>query len=268
MMKRTLYSIFAILMSCQAGFSQNTIYAPTEMFQLSNPRIQVSSIFFDSDITLNFGLDMPNSMIKYTLDGSSVNKNAKVFTEPFEITESAVIKAKMFHPDYMESDEVELEVIKIAQKNVIQQIEIIPAPSEKYSGMGTAGLIDLKKGSAQFGGDKQWLGYQTEKISASLQLKKNSVVNKIVVSALTNQSNWIFAPGKVEVFHGDKLVGKMTFAKSANESLNSATFLSVPINKDNYDALKVIIYPLSEIPQWHQGKGTIPWVFIDEIIIQ
>ncbi|APQ17715.1 hypothetical protein A9200_02035 [Maribacter hydrothermalis] len=255
-------------MLCQAGFSQNTVYAPTGIFQLSDPQIKVSSIFFESDVTLNFGLDMPNSTIKYTLDGSSVDQNSKVFSKPLKITESAVIKTKMFHPDYIESDEVELEVVKIAQKSAIKQIEVLPAPSEKYSGIGAKGLYDLKKGSAQFGGDKQWMGFQTEKIIASLQLEKNIIINKIVVSTLTNQSNWIFAPVKVEVYHDDELIGEITFPKSEKESLNSATFLSVPINKGVYDTLKVVIYPLSEIPQWHQGKGTTPWVFIDEIIIQ
>lgn len=268
MIKRTFYSIFAMLMLCQACISQNTEFASTEMFQLSDPRIQVSSIFFDSNTTLNFGLDMPNSTIKYTLDGSTVNLNSQVFAEPLKITESAIIKAKMFHPDYKESDEVQLEVVKISRNSAIKQIEITPAPSEKYSGMGSAGLMDLKKGSAQFGGDKQWLGYQTEEISASLLLKKNSTVHKIVVSALTNQSNWIFAPGKVEVFHGDSLIGEMTYPKSKKETLNKATFLNVPAKKGIYDTLKVVIYPLEEIPEWHQGKGTTPWVFIDEIIIQ
>jgi len=90
----------------------------------------------------------------------------------------------------------------------------------------------------------------------------------IVVSALTNQSNWIFAPGKVEVFHGDSLIGEMTYLKSKKETLNKATFLNVPVKKGIYDTLKVVIYPLEEIPEWHQGKGTTPWVFIDEIIIQ
>lgn len=268
MTKRSIYTIFSLLVLCQACISQNSEHASTDMFQLSDPRIQVSSIFFDAFTTLNFGIDMQNSIIKYTLDGSAVNQNSNRFTQPLKITESAIIKAKIFHPDYLESEEVQLEVIKIAQKSTIKQMVIEPDPSKKYQGMGSLGLIDLKKGSAQFGGDKQWMGFQTNKITASLQLEKNSTVNNIVLSVLTNQSNWIFAPEKVEVYHDHELIGKITFPKSEKESLNSATFLSVPINKGVYDSLKVVIYPLSEIPQWHQGKGTTPWVFIDEIIIQ
>jgi len=268
MIKRTSYSLCTILMFVQACISQNTKHASTDIFQLSDPRIQVSSIFFDSYTTLNFGVDMPNSIIKYTLNGSSVNQNSNVFTKPLKITESAVVKAKMFHPDYKESDEVQLEVVKISKNSAIKQIDITPAPSEKYRGMGSAGLMDLKKGSAQFGGDKQWMGFQTGKISASIQLEKNSTVSKIVVSALTNQSNWIFAPGMVLVFSEDLLIGEMAYPKSKKVTLNSATFLNVPVKRGVYDALKVVIYPLSEIPEWHQGKGTTSWVFIDEIIIQ
>jgi hypothetical protein len=268
MRKRICYSLFAMSMLCQTGISQNTENASTKMFQLSAPRINVSSIFFDSFTTVTFSEDLPKSIIRYSLDGTDVNQNSKAYSAPLKLTRSAVIKAKMFHPDYKESDEVQLEVVKILGNSAIKQIDITPAPSEKYSGMGSAGLMDLKKGSAQFGGDKQWLGYQTEKISASLQFNKNSTVHTIVVSALTNQSNWIFAPGKVEVFHGDSLIGEKTYPKSTKETLNRATFLNVPVKKGIYDTLKVVIYPLEEIPEWHQGKGTTPWVFIDEIIIQ
>ncbi|WP_321826416.1 chitobiase/beta-hexosaminidase C-terminal domain-containing protein [Maribacter dokdonensis] len=268
MIKRIFYSIAIVLLLCQACISQNTENAPTALFQLSNPRVQVSSIFFDSYTTLSFNVDMPNSIIKYTLDGSSVNQNAKVFSEPLKIQESAVIKAKMFHPDYKESDEVVVEVVKIAKNSAIKQVAIKPDPSEKYSGMGAMGLSDLKKGSAQFAGDKQWMGFQTEKITATLRLEKNSTVNKIVVSVLTNQSNWIFAPGKIEVFNEGELIGERMFAKSEQETPNSPTFLHVPVSTGMYNTLNVVMHPLSEIPAWHQGKGTTPWVFIDEIIIQ
>ena len=113
MIKRIFCSIAIVLLLCQACISQHTDHAPTALFQLSNPRVQVSSIFFDSYTTLNFNVDMPNSIIKYTLDGSLVNQNAKVFSGPLKIQESAVIKAKMFHPDYKESDEVVVEVVRL-----------------------------------------------------------------------------------------------------------------------------------------------------------
>ncbi|WP_324024037.1 chitobiase/beta-hexosaminidase C-terminal domain-containing protein [Maribacter sp. BPC-D8] len=264
MMKRTIFSLFTMLLS-QIVISQN---AATEMFQLASPKMIVSAVFFDSFTTLEITKDLPNSVIKYSLDGSGVNQDSKVYNEPLRIDKSVVIKAVMYHPDYLESDEVQLEVVKIAKKSAIKSLVLNQQPSEKYSGLGAAGLMDLKKGSAQFGGDKQWLGYQTDSVSAMLQLERNSEVSQVVLSALTNQSNWIFAPGRIEVFYDGKLIGTETYSKSEIEASNGATFLTVPVMKGTYNTLNVVIYPLSGIPEWHQGKGTTPWLFIDEIIIQ
>lgn len=264
MMMRTIFSLFTMLL-CQVGLSQN---ASTEMFRLASPKMNVSAVLFDSFTTLEIAKDLPNSVIKYSLDGSEVYQDSKVYKEPLKIAESAVIKAIMYHPDYLESDEVQLEVVKIAKKSAIKSLVLNPQPSEKYSGLGASGLIDFKKGSTQFGGDKQWLGYQTDSVLATLQLEKNSEVSKVVLSALTNQSNWIFAPGKIEVFNDGKLIGTEIYSNSKIEASNSAAFLTVPITKGIYKSLNVVIYPLSEIPEWHQGKGTTPWLFIDEIIIQ
>lgn len=264
MMRRTIFSL-VVMLFCKVGISQN---AATEMFQLAKPKMDVSTVFFDSFTTLEFAKDLPNSIIKYSLDGSEVNQDSKVYNEPLKIAESAVIRVIIYHPDYLESDEVQLEVVKIAKKSGIKSLVLNPQPSEKYSGLGASGLMDSKKGSAQFGGDKQWLGYQTDSVLATLHLEKNSEVSKVVLSALTNQSNWIFAPGKIEVFNDGKLIGTEIYLNSTSETSNSATFLTVPVVKGVYKTLDVVIYSLSEIPEWHQGKGTTPWLFIDEIIIQ
>tara|TARA_R110002153_G_scaffold272765_1_gene441999 strand:- start:385 stop:1191 length:807 start_codon:yes stop_codon:yes gene_type:complete len=268
MMKRTFYSLFAIILLCQACVSQNTVYASTDMFQLSDPRINVSAIFFESHTTVTINVDLANSVVKYAIDGSPVNQNSKVYTTPLKMTESVVVKAKVFHPDYLESEEVQIEVVKIANKRVIKEMVLSTKPNDRYPGLGSEGLMDFTKGSAQFGGDKQWMGFQTDTISAELKLDENVEISQVIISALTNQSNWIFAPGKIEVFNDGKIVGTTTYPKSDKETSNSATFLSVPLVKGNYDKLKVVVYPLKSIPEWHQGKGTTPWVFIDEIIIQ
>jgi hypothetical protein len=255
-------------MLCQACISQNSINAPSNIFPLSPPQLNASSIFFDSITTVRLSFDFPNADIKYSLNGDAVNHNSKVYTTPLKLIQSAVIKARVYHPDYLESEEVQVEVVKIAKEKTIKNIVLTPTASENYPGLGAAGLDDLIKGAEQFGGDKQWMGFQTDTISAAIKLNSNIVVSTIVLSVLTNQSNWIFAPAKIEVFNEGETVGVMSYPNSVISTSDGATFLRVPITKDTYDKLTVVVYPLVEIPDWHQGKGTIPWVFIDEIIIQ
>lgn len=265
---RTIYSLLAIAMLCQACISQNSINASTDNFPLSPPQLKVSSVFFDSITTVRISFDFPNAVIKYSLNSGAVNQNSKIYTAPFELTESAVIKAKVYHPDYLESDVVQVEVVKTSTEKTIQEITLTPDASENYPGLGATGLGDLVKGAEQFGGDKQWMGFQTDAISAAIKLNSNMEVSTLVLSVLTNQSNWIFAPAKIEVFNKGDKVGVMSNANSAIETSSGATFLRVAITKDTYSEFTVVVYPLDEIPEWHQGKGTTPWFFIDEIIIQ
>ena len=265
---RTIYTLLALAMLCQACSSQNSINASMEIFPLSPPQINATSIFFDSITTVQLSFDFPNAVIKYSLKGDEVNHNSKEYCAPLELTESTVIKARVYHPDYLESEEVQIEVVKTSTKKTIQEITLTPNASENYPGLGGAGLGDLIKGAEQFGGDKQWMGFQADTISAAIKLNSNIEVSTLVLSVLTNQSNWIFAPTRIEVFNEGKKVGVLSNPNSAIETSSRATFLSVPITKGTYSEFTVVVYPLSEIPEWHQGKGTTPWVFIDEIIIQ
>ena len=265
---RTIYSLLALAMLCQACISQNSINASMEIFPLSAPQLNVSSVFFDSITTVRISFDFPNAVIKYSLNGGAVNQNSKIYTAPLELTESAVIKAKAYHPDYLESNEVQVEVVKTSTEKTIQEITLTPNASENYPGLGAAGLGDFIKGAEQFGGDKQWMGFQADTISAAIKLNSNIEVSNLVLSVLTNQSNWIFAPAKIEVFNEGEKVGVLSNPNSAIETSSGATFLSVPITKGTYSEFTVVVYPLAEIPEWHQGKGSTPWLFIDEIIIQ
>ena len=248
---RTIYSLLALAMLCQACISQNSINASTEIFKLSPPQINTTSIFFDSITIVQLSFDFPNAVIKYSLKGDEVNHNSKVY-----------------HPDYLESNEVQVEVVKTSTEKAIQEITLTPNASENYPGLGAAGLGDFIKGAEQFGGDKQWMGFQADTISAAIKLNSNIEVSNLVLSVLTNQSNWIFAPAKIEVFNEGEKVGVLSNPNCAIETSSGATFLSVPITKGTYSEFTVVVYPLAEIPEWHQGKGSTPWFFIDEIIIQ
>lgn len=264
---RTIYSLLVLTMLSYSCISQNTKSASTEIFPLSTPLINTSAIFFDSTTTVSLNFDFTHAIIKYSLDRSTINPNSSTYTTPLKIDQSAIVKAKVYHPDYLESNQVQVEVIKTGKKTPIKEIVLTPNANEKYLGLGPSGLIDLIKGSEQFGNDKQWMGFQSDTISALIKLNSDVQVSNIILSVLTNQSNWIFAPFKIEVFGESELVGVMSYPNSKIANSRGATFLRVPVDKGIYSLLKVVIYPLAKIPEWHQGKGTKPWFFMDEIII-
>jgi len=55
-----------------------------------------STLFSPDSIFVNIRQYSKNAEIRYTLDGSEPNENSKLFTNPFILSKSAVIKAKVF----------------------------------------------------------------------------------------------------------------------------------------------------------------------------
>lgn len=261
--------VFLFLICFYRSYAQeaNQI-AQTTTFQLSAPIIGASSVFFTDDTEIKLAFDFPNAVIRYTLNGGPVSNQSPVYEGPFSLKESTKVKAKVFHPDYLESDEVEVKVLKTANNQSIKDIEIEPNPNSKFSGLGATGLIDRKKGSMSFSSDAQWLGFQSDSIRLKTIFSKPTPISKIILSSLINQSSWIFSPEKVAVFSDGHLVGSVTFSDVEKQGLSQFEFLEVPVKSGNYEYLEVVVYPLQNIPDWHQGKGTKPWLFIDELLMQ
>jgi len=55
-----------------------------------------STLFSPDSVMVNIRQYSKNAEIKYTLDGSEPNKNSTLFTQPFQLRKSAVVKAKVF----------------------------------------------------------------------------------------------------------------------------------------------------------------------------
>ena len=71
-------------------------YSFSETAFVSTPFQKNDITYFEESATVDLSSRTENSEIRYTLDGSVPAENSKLFTEPFEITSSAVIKAKAF----------------------------------------------------------------------------------------------------------------------------------------------------------------------------
>ena len=257
------------LLFCGISYAQDIEQnAATTTFQLSAPRISTTSVFFKDTTEVRLDFDFPESVVRYTLNGQSVSGQSTIYSSPLTLTESTTLKAKVFHPYYLESDEVQVNVLKTLNNQSIKNIEILPSPDPKFSGLGSTGIMDMKKGSISFSSDEQWLGFQSDSISLKTIFSKPRNISKVILSSLINQSSWIFSPEKIIVFSNENIVGSVTYSDAGMQSSTQFNFFEVPIESGNYENLNVVVYPLKNIPDWHQGKGTKPWLFIDELLIQ
>ena len=245
----------------------DTKYLQQDEVQLSKPVIDISNIFFTQNILLSYGETPKDCTLKYKFKNEA---NSDWTTPPekgLKLNKSAHLLFKYTsNQDYLDSEEIELEVKKV-DKQCIQEIEFLDEPSSNYSGQGQKTLLDQVKASSNFK-DGKWLGFNRPTITLGVSLKKKKCIESICISSLQNQGAWIFLPHKIEVYHQDKRIAYQEYNGIQNESNAKSQLLHISIPKVKTEELRIKISALDEIPEWHPGHGTIPWFFIDEIIVE
>lgn len=258
-----LCGTFAV--SCQ---SKKTTFLTTDSIQLAPPNIQVDSMLFNQTAFLSLELSQDDAQIRYTLDGSKVDKNALVYKGPFQLSATTEVKVRAFHPKFSPSDSQTVVVRKLGRNISSAKISVFPEPHSNYPGDGVKTLIDGQKGGFNFRKGKFWLGFQEKQISAELKFSEDIAMGSVVVSVLHDHDSWIFAPKTITVASNGKPIGAISMDQVDQPQKKKLLFMEVPVQKGSYQQLTITITPLHEIPEWHPGKGTLPWVFIDEIMVE
>ncbi len=76
--------------------NENQPYSFSQVDFVSTPYQKNDITYFENSAVIDLTTRTTNAKIRYTLDGSEPDENSKLFSEPFQLTESAVIKAKAF----------------------------------------------------------------------------------------------------------------------------------------------------------------------------
>ena len=133
-------------------------------------------------------------------------------------------------------------------------------------------MIDRKKGTTNFR-TSHWMGFTGGDLTTLIEFEKKTNIQKVTASLLSDHGSWIFMPDSIEVYCSED--GK-DFTLKNTKRLNSTKegdttglhFEEVTFPKDKAKFVKVVLKNISSIPDWHDGKGTPPWLFIDEILIE
>lgn len=243
---------------------QSQKFSKANTFKLSEPQVVVDSLLFVHSATFTAKKGESGSEIFVQRNGEKA-----LYVEPFSVEESAEISFWAEHPDFQSSEVKRMRTVKISDGLQKAKLKIEPQPNSNYAGDGWQTLVDLKKGSTNFRNGKKWLGFQKDKIHIKLELARPIKISEVVLGVLKDHGSWIFLPSRIEVrIEGHKLIGETEIETPISAEESISTFISVPIHENEYEYLDIIVYGLGEIPTWHQGKGTTPWIFIDELLIK
>ena len=259
---RSSVCLIHIMLSMPALHAQET-------FSLAPPLMSYPSVFFTKEAKIELFFAEPNTQIHYTTNNQDPTENDPIYRSLLSITKNfTTVKAKVFSKIYQPSDVVQATFIKDGLP--IKSIECTP-PNPKYTSSGTTTLIDNQGGIAALS-SKTWLGFQIDTVEIVLNLTKKQRVKKVLLNLLQDYGSWIFLPERIEAFSfNDKtqsfqLIGNQVFNQDENVKGSFCTPSVIEVKKGiKTDKIKVQLYLVKRIPDWHAGKGGKSWIFIDEI---
>lgn len=260
--------IFGLLLSCNSKEEGKTSYSSSQNIVMAAPILEYDNLLFTDSVEVTMKFSLPNSKIKYTLDGSKVTNASKTYEKPIFLDKTTLIEAQNFHPEFQWGTSAILKVVKTNTKLMGSKIEMSPSPNERYQGNGIISLTDHIKGTTAFANGNAWLGFQADSILIKVNFPEPKRLSTVTVSTIANHGAWIFLPKTITVFSRNRKLGSTEVLYSSEQDKARLDFIEVPIEAGTYENLRIIVSSLNEIPEWHQGKGTLPWLFIDEILIE
>jgi len=206
--------------------------------------------------------------IRYTTDGSDPVNTSPLYTSPFGLQKSSVIRAALFNKGKIAGsvNQREINVNKASGKPVT----IIKPYSFKYPGTGDQAMTDGLLGTNSY--KSGWQGYEGTDIEFMVDLLQPTEINSMKLNFVKAPSDWVLFPA--EVVFSTSMDGKswtnlqpVQFeATSPGKKEIKAAECKIPKTEIRY--IKVTASSPKVLPAWHEYKGQPCWIFADELIVE
>jgi hexosaminidase len=204
--------------------------------------------------------------VRYTLDGTDPSVNSTLYSGPFTLEKTSVVKTAQFKNNKMISKIMPSEFF--IHKATSAKIEYLEPYTRKYKGQGDITMVNSTLGSKSHG-DGQWHGYKGN-MNVKIDLGDDTDFSKIDINFLQSAKSWILLPEKVTVLvssDGDsfKTAGDATHDFTGQEGTLIHRFT---VNCNEKARYIQVIAENTELPDWHGGAGNPAWLFVDEIVVE
>lgn len=239
----------------------------TNSIQLSNPVIEIDSLLFYQSAEISATHPMKGAIVRFAIQGEKLNQNSLVFEASRPWSTDVDLLFQAFHPDFLPSEVVGVSTRRMSAQK-FQILKNSTSARSPYNEQELTALQDGQKGLINHLANRNWLGYNEEVLTYEVGFEIPTECEKVILSMLSNNPSWIFSPRRIEVWEGEELLGFLDIEPKEIAELPRLYFWETSFEKRSLERLNIKVINHSEIPDWHIGKGTPPWAFIDEIIIK
>lgn len=245
--------------------------AQDDTLQLAPPQVHYPSVFFARSTSVSMAFAMPGASIHYTTNGKEPDERDPIYQKPLTIRgKSTLLKARSFAPGYRPSESVTVLFLK---KGIAPERISCSPPVAPYTARGARSLNDTLGGMMDFD-QKTWLGFNQDSVVIDIYLKKEMTPEMLLLNVLQKEGSWIFLPEKIllDAWNEDlqrfmPMAQRVYVPGLEQEADRCLPILLTNIPKRKTRHLRLRIYPLRNMPQWHPGKGNPAWFFTDELIV-
>ena len=210
-----------------------------------------------------------NTPIRYTLDGSEPTSESAQYTEPIEIYESCVLKAKS---DRADMGKRVYEKHFTAHKAMGRPVTTLTPTHPNYTfncpDLLTDGLVGVGPYNS---GD--FAGWYNQPFEAMIEMSGESY-ESITLSAIVFRYDYLFGPESITVMISEdgENYTEVAYAEYTVEGLvddgNGCQDYTLCFPATTAKYLKVKAEVIKALPEWHSGAGRPGFLFVDEVIVK
>ena len=210
--------------------------------------------------------------IYYTTDGSEPDKNSKVYTGPFTIERSCIVKATCFEDN---RDKIISEKYILYHKGMghFKKLNTVAGNYRpEYSGGSEDALLNGAVGTNNYK-DGNWQGFYGNDCDIELDFGKKEKLNSLKINFNTNPYDWILMPKKMSVYisiNGTDYTLFKTFDIDEEVPTSRSTIVTktLDISGLNSRFVRIIVETPGLIPEGLPGYNNPSWMFMDEIVVE
>lgn len=217
-------------------------------------------------VTLDTQGDAP---IYYTLDGTEPTEKSTLYKKPIEITQTSTLKAMV------KRDNIKARILSKEfkfNKATGKLAKLNTAPSSQYTGDGATILTDGVRGNFNFGAGA-WLGYLSEPLDITLDFPEETEISSVTIGTLITTGDWIFPPTQISIYAAGSdsnftQLYEKDFPVATSTTKSELKDYECKFNTIKTNKIRVVANTTNPIPEWHGGKGSKGFLFVDEIIVE
>ena len=210
--------------------------------------------------------------IYYTIDGSEPDKNSKVYTGPFAIERSCIVKATCFEDN---RDKIISEKYILYHKGMghFKKLNTVAGNYRpEYSGGSEDALLNGAVGTNNYK-DGNWQGFYGNDCDIELDFGKKEKLNSLKINFITNPYDWIMMPKRMSVYHSDNGIHYQLFrsydiSEEVPTSRSTIVTKTLDVSGLNSRFVRIIVETPGLIPQGLPGYNNPSWMFMDEIVVE